>query len=67
MKERYFVGTVSKENPEIEAVYWFERKADAVNEAQRRRGFYTKETTVFCKVLNIPSSNADKPKTKEGE
>ena len=54
MKERYFVGTVSNEKPEIEAVYWFEKKADAFSEAQRRREFYTKETTVLVKVLNIP-------------
>ena len=28
MKERYFVGTVSQTNPEIKAVYWFEKKRD---------------------------------------
>jgi hypothetical protein len=57
MKERYFVGTLSNHNPEIEAVYWFEKKSDAITEAQRRRDFYFSEHHVFCKVLNVPRAD----------
>jgi hypothetical protein len=54
MRERYFVGTLSKGNPEIQAVYWFSEKSVAEAEARRQRDFYTKEDIVLCKVLNIP-------------
>lgn len=69
MKERYFVATLSHTNPELEAVYWFENKQEAAQEAQRQRDFYTKEKIIFAKVLNIPKiqfiskiSESDSPK-----
>jgi hypothetical protein len=67
MKERYFVGTLSNTNPEIEAMYWFEKKADAIIEVQRRRSFYFRETHVLCKVLNVPSLNVASNGQKETE
>ena len=60
MKERYFVATLSNMGPELEAVYWFENKQIAAQEAQRQRAFYTKDTIIFAKVLNIPSLNNGK-------
>lgn len=60
MKERYVVATLSSDEPDFQAVIWFEKKEDAVREAQRQRDFYKLEKVFLLKVLNIPSSNADK-------
>ena len=56
MKERYFVATLSKNGPDFEGVYWFGKKGEAMSEAMRQRSFYTEETIVLAKVLNIKHS-----------
>ena len=42
-----------------------ERKEDAIAEAQQQREFYSKETILLCKVLNIPRRVADKKRETE--
>ena len=55
MRERYFVATLSNNGPDLEGVYWFGKKGEAMSEAIRQRAFYTKEKIILAKVLNIPS------------
>jgi hypothetical protein len=66
MKERYFVGTISSYLPEMENVYWFAKKSDAMAEAQHRKIVFPSEAkqVVVCKVLNLQTVES---KTTKGE
>ena len=55
MKERFIVASWNEETSKFEPVIWFEKKEDAIREAQRNREFYTDAKTLLLKVLNIPS------------
>ena len=69
MKERYFVGWLSQNVPEIESVTWMKTKADAVAEVHRLRAQYpaSKQFLVACKVLNIPKTVESITSKSEGE
>ena len=58
MKERFIVASEAPELPEFTDVTWFEKKSDAIIEAQRRKEVYWQEKTYLLKVLNIPSKNS---------
>jgi len=67
MRERYFVGSFAGEIPRIEGVYWFDKKQNAIAEAQRQREFYFNDIVILAKVLNIPKKTVVSNKTEAKE
>jgi hypothetical protein len=55
MKDRFFVATLSENNPELEAVTWFDKKPEAIREVWRRKAFYCRGCHILAKVLNVPT------------
>jgi hypothetical protein len=56
MRERYFVATISKKNPEFEGVMWLTSAEEAINQVRRDREQFPEEAKdiIAGHLLNIP-------------